>query len=127
MTCPAGYTWKDLEELNTRDEKQSDTDGEKMLPMITLYPPTAEPKIPLDIMPEPIIGMLSGQAAIMMQWLKYGFARGSVEHSNFAARVLQHEIETGRYMTVTVYDTYEEKAAITGLVHKVPQPVSKKG
>jgi uncharacterized protein (DUF2236 family) len=106
---------KDLEELN---EKQSDTDSEKTLPMVTLYPPTAEPKILLDLMPEPIIGLLSGQFAIMMQWLKYGLARGSVEHSNFGARVLQRGIETGRYMTVTIYGTYEEKAAITGLVHK---------
>ena len=109
---------KDLEELQARDEKTSDIDSEKTLPMITLYPPTAEPKILLDIMPEPIIGMLSGQAAIMMQWLKYGLARGSVEHSDFASRVLQRGIETGRYMTVTIYGTYEEKKAITGLVHK---------
>ena len=118
MACPAGYTLKDLEELQAQDEKYGETDGEKKLPMLTLYPPTAEPKILLDIMPEPIIGMLSGQAAIMMQWLKYGLARGSVEHSDFASRVLQRGIETGRYMNVTVYGTYEEKAAITGLVHK---------
>jgi uncharacterized protein (DUF2236 family) len=116
MTCPAGYTWKDLEEMSR--EKVSDADSEKTLPTVTLYPPTAEPKILLDIMPEPIVGMLSGQFAIMMQWLKYGLARGSVEHSNFGARVLQRGIETGRYMTVTIYGTREEKEAITGLVHK---------
>jgi hypothetical protein len=51
MACPAGYTLKDLEDLQAQDEKHSDSDSEKKLPMLTLYPPTAEPKILLDIMP----------------------------------------------------------------------------
>lgn len=117
MTCPAGFTMKDLEELNSNLQSKPNV-AEKKLPQLTLYPPTAEPKILLEIAPEPIIGMLSGQFAIMMQWLKYGLARGSVEHSNFGARVFQRGIETGRYMTVAIYGTYEEKAAITGLIHK---------
>ncbi|KIV99424.1 uncharacterized protein PV09_08856 [Verruconis gallopava] len=118
MACPAGYTIKDLDLSSGQTQDQENDNSEKTLPMVTLYPPTAEPKILLDLMPEPIIGLLSGQPAIMMQWLKYGLARGSVEHSNFGERVLRRGIETGRYMTAAVYGTYEEKAAITSLVHK---------
>ena len=56
------------------------------------------------------------QTVLLDSWFKYGLARGSVEHSDFASRVLKRGIETGRYMTVAVYGTYEEKAAITDLL-----------
>lgn len=85
MACPAGYgsalppTDHEVENrsINSSSEKTMVSAAE--LPPVTLYPPAAEPDIlKRQIMPEPIVLMISGEYAILYQWLKYGLARGSV-------------------------------------------------
>ena len=86
MACPAGYGRSLPPPTEDESGKQAiDSSSEKTavatteLPPVTLYPPAAEPDIlKRQIMPEPIVLMISGEYAILYQWLKYGLARGSV-------------------------------------------------
>lgn len=117
MTCPAGYGENATLSLARDPEKHFHSDSDTTvapLPPITLDEPAAEPKIFLDIMPEPIVLFTSGEYAILLQWLKYGLAGGSVGHSGFGARVFQRVITTVRYLNTIVYGTRQQKETITG-------------
>lgn len=61
---------------------------------------------------------LGGQHAILIQWLHLGLARGSIEHSNFATRILHCLKTTSRFLNAAVYGTPEEKASIFSVTHK---------
>jgi uncharacterized protein (DUF2236 family) len=121
MACPAGYTEKDLHLLNGAEHPGiSNHDVEKA---ITMFRQVEEPTIlQKEILPEPAM-ILAAQYAILMQWCKYGLARGSLEHSDFANRVLQRLITTTRYLNVAVYGTPEQKANITSVIHRYHSPV----
>lgn len=139
MACPAGYGARAPPSLTAEptietEKKEFDSSSEttavsvENLPPITLYPPAAEPDIlKKQIMPEPIVLFISGEYAILYQWLKYGLARGSVDHSDFGARVFQRVITTVRYLNTVVYGTRKEKEAITRIIHRYHSRVKGSG
>lgn len=61
---------------------------------------------------------INSEYAILLQWLKYGLARGSVDHSDLGARVLQRVITTVRYLDAVVFGTRREQEATTIVVHR---------
>jgi uncharacterized protein (DUF2236 family) len=119
MACPAGFgTKRPIEDPQKATYSASNSSTATALPLLTLYPPLHEPDILKNILKEPIVLFISGEYAILLQWLKYGLARGSVDHSDFGARVFQRVISTVRYLNTVVFGTRHEKEAITGVVHR---------
>jgi uncharacterized protein (DUF2236 family) len=116
MACPAGYTEKDLHLLNgAHPEKASEHDADEA---VVAFRAIAEPKIlQKEIMPEPVM-FLASQYSILMQWCKYGLARGSVEHSDFASRVLRRLTNTTRYLNSVVYGDAEQRSNIASVIHR---------
>jgi uncharacterized protein (DUF2236 family) len=47
-----------------------------------------------------------------------GLARGSIEHSDFATRILHRLKTTSRFLNTAVYGTPEEKASVFSVIHK---------
>ncbi|KAL5045154.1 hypothetical protein BDW71DRAFT_198377 [Aspergillus fruticulosus] len=85
-------------------------------PLTTQYEPVVEPKTLRKFLTDGIY-ILGGQYAILMQFAHPGLTRGSAEHSDFASRILHRLKTTSRFLVVAVYDTAEEKAAITSIIH----------
>ncbi|KIW04636.1 uncharacterized protein PV09_04382 [Verruconis gallopava] len=116
MACPAGYTEKDLHLLNGVEHYSvNKNDVEKAT---AAFKQICEPDIlRKEIMPEPVM-FLASQYSILMQWCKYGLARGSLEHSDFANRVLRRLVNTTRYLNSVVYGTAEDQAHIASVIHR---------
>jgi uncharacterized protein (DUF2236 family) len=121
MACPAGYTEKDLHLLNGAAHPGIDNhDVEKA---VTAFKQICEPTIlRTEIFPEPVM-FLASQYSILMQWLKYGLARGSLDHSDFANRVLRRLVNTTRYLNSVVYGDAEQQANIASVIHRYHKEV----
>lgn len=91
--------------------------NEKDMQPITVYEPIAEPILLREIAKEPIF-LLGGQYAILLQFAHPGLAQGSLEHSDFAGRILNRLKTTTRFLVACVYGTPEEKEAIMGVIHR---------
>lgn len=133
MACPAGYTEKDLHLLNSADHPGiSQDDVEKA--RVNFRRVCAPDILKNEIMPEPAM-FLASQYSILMQWsvslvtismehsliacrCKYGLARGSIEHSEFATRVLRRLVNTTRYLNSVVHGSDEEQANIASVIHR---------
>ena len=61
---------------------------------------------------------LGGQHAILIQWLHPGLAQGSIEHSDFATRILHRLKTTSGFLNAAAYGMPEEKAGIFSVIHK---------
>lgn len=116
MACPAGYTEKDLHLLNGADHpgiNQHDVEKARVA-----FKQICKPEIlRKEIMPEPAM-FLASQYSILMQWCKYGLARGSIEHSDFASRVLRRLVTTTRYLNSVVHGSEEDQANISSVIHR---------
>lgn len=107
MTCPvSGKTGKIMEEKGPID-----------LEKVHLFDTIREPVHLRTMAKEPIF-LLGGQYAILLQFLHPGLAKGSLEHSDFAGRIMNRLKVTARFLSACVYGTVEERKAIMGLIHR---------
>lgn len=107
MTCP----------VSGKTASPNSSFNEKDMQPIVVYKPIAEPILLRELAKEPIF-LLGGQYAILIQFAHPGLAQGSLEHSDFAGRILNRLKTTTRFLVACVYGTDEEKAAIMGVIHR---------
>jgi uncharacterized protein (DUF2236 family) len=116
MACPAGFTEKDLHLLNGAEHPGlNQYDVEKA--QVAFKRVCAPDILKNEIMPEPAM-FLASQYSILMQWCKYGLARGSLENSEFASRVLNRLVNTTRYLNSVVHGDEEQQANIASVIHR---------
>jgi len=111
MACPAGYGPKDT---LVAFEK----------PII--FETITEPK-ELKNYVDDAIYLIGGQYAILLQFAHPGLAQGTVEHSNFASRILNRLQTTARFLNAAVYGTAAEKEAIFSVIHRSHSSVKGEG
>ncbi|KAF1817010.1 hypothetical protein P152DRAFT_453623 [Eremomyces bilateralis CBS 781.70] len=115
---------------STPSEKPSTPgDSEKGYPgmqPIVLYDPVKEPHVLKEFVGEPCF-FAGGQYAILLQFAHPGLARGSLEHSEFADRILNRLKTTTRFLTACVFGTPEERKAVFGIIHRAHSVVKGDG
>lgn len=109
MTCPVSG--------KTIPGKIQEEKGLINMEKVHLFDTIAEPIHLREMAKEPIF-LLGGQYAILIQFIHPGLAQGSVEHSDFAGRIMNRLKVTARFLSACVYGTVEERKAIMGLIHR---------
>jgi len=112
MACPAGYGPKEAKSLPY--EKP------------VIFENIAEPK-ELKSYLDDAIYLVGGQYAILLHFAHPGLAQGTVEHSNFASRILNRLQTTAPFLNAAVYCTQAEKEAIFSVIHRSHSSVMGEG
>jgi uncharacterized protein (DUF2236 family) len=114
MACP--YSGAPRKETSGSFSSLDEKNGGLEIP-VTVWKPIADPVLLREMAKEPVF-LMGGQYAILIQFAHPGLAQGSIEHSDFASRILHRLKTTARFLSAAVYGTEEEKKAIFGVIHR---------